>query len=184
MIVRILRAAASGALVVMLGGAALAQDAAAVYEARHDLMEENGKALRAIRDMIRGDAPYDAATVRAHAETIAANAGSTMTALFPEGSLTPDSEALPAIWEDWPAFAALAERLGVTASGLALAADNTGEAGAEQATASAAALMGAAPAPEAQTPQTAEDIGRLPAQEAFAMVADVCGACHADFRAE
>jgi cytochrome c556 len=47
--------------------------------------------------------------------------------LFPEGSIVGDSEALPAIWENWDAFVAIVET-GKTAATAGLAAAESGDA--------------------------------------------------------
>lgn len=47
--------------------------------------------------------------------------------LFPEGSIVGDSEALPAIWENWDAFVAIVET-GKTAAAAGLAAAESGDA--------------------------------------------------------
>lgn len=47
--------------------------------------------------------------------------------LFPEGSIVGDSEALPAIWENWDAFVAIVET-GKTAAADGLAAAESGDA--------------------------------------------------------
>ena len=49
--------------------------------------------------------------------------------LFPEGSIVGDSEALPAIWENWEAFTAIVET-GKTAAAAGLAAAEAGDAAA------------------------------------------------------
>ena len=49
-------------------------------------------------------------------------------ALFPEGSIVGDSEALPAIWENWETFVAIA-KAGEDAVAVALAAAEAGDAG-------------------------------------------------------
>ena len=48
-------------------------------------------------------------------------------ALFPEGSIVGDSEALPAIWENWETFVAIA-KAGEDAAAIALAAAEAGDA--------------------------------------------------------
>ncbi|WP_108659212.1 c-type cytochrome [Acuticoccus kandeliae] len=165
-------------LAVGLAAGALAQD---VVEARQDSMSAIGDAMKPLRPMFSGEATYDPATVRASADIVAEHAGAPLIALFPEGSRNPDSAALPAIWENWAEFEALANKLGVVAKGLALAADNT-EAAAPSGGASMGALMGAAPAPAPDAALTAEALGEKPAAEVFKMVGDTCGSCHSQFR--
>jgi cytochrome c556 len=49
--------------------------------------------------------------------------------LFPEGSIVGDSEALPAIWENWDAFIAIADA-GVAAAESGITAAQAGDAAA------------------------------------------------------
>ncbi|MEQ9258282.1 MAG: cytochrome c [Roseovarius sp.] len=118
---------------VVLGGAAIAGLAAAalahsgatgVVKERMDAMEAMSEAIKRIRPMMTGESSYDAAALRAAAETIASEAGATMTEKFPEGSGGHPSETLPRTWEEWDRFTALAEQLEMAATGLGLAAEN------------------------------------------------------------
>ena len=72
-------------------------------EERHELMEDVGKAAKAIGKMVRGEAEYDWATAQASLTTFTKVAGQ-FGELFPEGSDTGDTEAAPSIWEDRDGF--------------------------------------------------------------------------------
>ncbi|MCF3936190.1 cytochrome c [Acuticoccus sp. M5D2P5] len=161
-----------------LASVAVAQDP---VEARHEAMEEIGDANRPMRRMFSGEAAYDEATVRDSANLIASLAGDDLIALFPEGSGSPESDALPAIWENWAEFEELAMRLQTVAEGLALAAGNTEAAAANET--SMGALMGG-PAPAAETEITVQALAEMPASDVFEMLGDTCGACHSKFRAK
>ncbi len=167
---------------------------------RMEAMKEMGKAMKSVAPMMRGEADYSADTVRKAARTIADNAGSALTAHFPEGSIHGPSEALPAIWQDWDRFTALAEQMKVTAQGLERAAGNglggmgtgnngstgmgamMGQTGDGGMMGGNSTMMGNAGSPVMG--MTAEHIAQMPANGAFAMTARVCSACHGDFRAE
>ena len=140
------------------------------YEQRHDLMESMAGAMQSMGNMVRGIEPYDADKMRELAGTIADSGGDTLTALFPEGSMTPDGEALPAIWEDWEGFSTLAAKLTDAANALAEAADTP-------------------PAPPSAAPPepAAGGSGEAPAMDAGTALFGVgmsCKACHDDFRKE
>lgn len=164
---------------------------------RMEAMKEMGKAMKSVAPMMRGEADYDPDTVRQAAQAIARNAGDALTAHFPEGSIHGPSEALPAIWQDWDRFEALAMQLEVTAQGLEGAADNglggmgtgsggmgamMGQTGGGMMTGNTGMMMGNSGGPVVG--MSAEHIAQMPADGAFAMTAQVCSACHSDFRAE
>lgn len=67
--------------------------------ARQAAMKEDGKALRGAGEATGEDAVKIATTVLQNFTNFPA--------LFKEGSITPDSHALPVIWEQWDAFDAL-----------------------------------------------------------------------------
>lgn len=93
-----------------------------IISERQDAMKAQGGALRTISQMFRGQAAYDSAEMAEAAQTIAASSGQTTVDLFPEGSLSDDSDALPTIWEDPDGFAEIAMALQTAATGLADAA--------------------------------------------------------------
>ncbi|PWR02420.1 cytochrome C [Meridianimarinicoccus roseus] len=185
---------------VIAGAAALAHTGATgVVLERMEGMKAMGDAVQAVAPMMRGEREYDADALRRAAETIEAHSGNAMTDLFPEGSNGDPSEARDRIWTDWDSFVSLAEQLEVAARGLATAADNglaheqggmstgTMMGGSSMMGGPGNAMMGSGNGmmgggmPDAMT---AEDIGAMPADAAFAMTSQVCSACHTRFRAE
>jgi len=170
---------------------------------RMEAMKEMGEAMKSVAPMMRGEAQYRADTVRKAARTIADNAGNALTADFPEGSLHGPSEALPAVWQDWDRFEAIAQQLEVTARGLERAADNgigpmgdssngmgammgqsdSGDMGAMMGQSDAGTMM-MNNSGSSVMGMSADHIAQMPADGAFAMTAKVCSACHGDFRAE
>lgn len=147
----------------------VADESGDVNQQRHDLMESMGGAIQSMGNMLRGIEPYDAEKMRELAGRIAASGGDTMTALFPEGSMSPDGGALPAIWEDWDRFTTLAGNLVDAANAVAAAADNPPG------------------PPSAGPPDPASGGGEPQAMDAGMAVIQLgmsCGACHDDFRKE
>lgn len=94
---------------------------------RKNLMREDGGILRRASNLTGADAIAAMTTLRDNYSHIPA--------LFPEGSIVGDSEALPAIWENWDAFTAIAN------AGLAAAEGGIAAAEAGDAAAYAAALQ-------------------------------------------
>lgn len=84
---------------------------------RMEGMSALGKAMKALAGEAKSDAP-DPAVIAEAAAMLKAEAGETMLARFPEGSLQPASEALPMIWEEWDRFSDLANELTVRAEAL------------------------------------------------------------------
>ena len=72
--------------------------------------------------MMRGEVPYEIATVQQGAATIRAHAGGDMVKLFPEEAIPATSYAVPALWEQWQEFSDLADLLESQAFGLDIAA--------------------------------------------------------------
>ena len=106
--------------------AALAQDAFAppatpeeAVTLRQNLMREDGGILRSAGNLTGADAIAAMTTLRDNYSHIPA--------LFPEGSIVGDSEALPAIWENFDAFTAIADA-GVAAAEGGIAAAEAGDA--------------------------------------------------------
>lgn len=89
--------------------------------AREAMMKENGGILRQAGNLTGADAVAAMTTLRDNYSHIPA--------LFPEGSIVNGSEALPAIWENWEAFTAIADA-GVTAAEQGIAAAEAGDAAA------------------------------------------------------
>lgn len=161
-------------LAVSAGGLALSEAIAdehltGVAKERHDLMEGLAGAIGPMADMVRGIQPYDAERMRELAATIANSGGDALTSLFPEGSYDPAGDALPAIWEDWDRFVALAGNLVDAANAMAAAADIP-------------------PGPPSAGPPDPADGGGEPqamdAGMALVQLGMSCGACHDDFRKE
>lgn len=190
---------------VMLGGllaagfamSALAHSGATgVVKERMDAMKGMQEAVKRITPMVSGQATYDAGAVRSAAAEIAGHAGEAITSKFAEGTTGHPSEARPEIWSDWDQFQALADQLALTAQGLGLAAENglhgaggmmggtTGMMGGNTSgmMGSGSGMMGGT-MPMAGT-MTAEQIGQMPADGAFAMMTQTCSACHDRFRME
>ena len=89
---------------VLAVGAALAHEhATGVIAERMTAMKNMGRELKAIGDMIAGNAPFDVTGVIQHAHALHANCHRTIT-LFPRGSIDHHSKALPAIWEEPEVF--------------------------------------------------------------------------------
>ena len=92
--------------VVLIGAAAFAPPLVAgegPQHERHELMEDVGKAAKAVGAMLKGEAEYDWATAQQSLMTFRGVSGK-FGELFPEGSDTGDTEAAPAIWEDRDGF--------------------------------------------------------------------------------
>ncbi|MCW8907397.1 MAG: cytochrome c [Sedimenticola sp.] len=84
--------------------------ASGVVKQRMELMKSVGKEMKTIAAMVKGEQPLDAAKVREGAALIASRSGE-VEALFPRDSLMQPTEALPAIWDRWPEFSELTQRL-------------------------------------------------------------------------
>lgn len=123
----LVRLTVAGALAAGATIAAFAHSGAkGVVKQRMDAMGDIAEQMKLLGGMVQGKASYDAETASMAASVIAGHAEE-MPALFPEGSTDHPSEALPAIWTDWPRFEASARKLAVDAAALgnaAQAADN------------------------------------------------------------
>ena len=86
---------------------------------RQALMMEDGGILRTARNLSGAEAVAAMTTLRDNYSHIPA--------LFPEGSIVGDSEALPAIWENWETFTAIVDT-GLAAAEAGLAAAEAGDA--------------------------------------------------------
>lgn len=175
-----------------LGVAALAHSGATgVVKDRMQAMKEMQQAVKSVTPMMSGAATYDAAALRRAAEVFRRHSGAALTAKFPKGSAGAPSEALPAIWQDWDRFADLADTLGEMAEGLSRAAGN-GLHGPGGGTMGSGAMMGDNSMMGSGgmmmgnagglMRMSAAQIGRMPADGAFAMTTQVCAACHDRFR--
>lgn len=119
-------ALALAAFAVIGVATAIAQDAftppatpEAAVEMRQGLMKEDGGILRVAGNLSGAEAVAAMTTLRDNYSHIPA--------LFPEGSIVGSSKALPAIWENWDAFTAIAET-GQAAAEAGLAAAEAGDA--------------------------------------------------------
>ncbi len=110
---------AAFAVTMALSGAVFGQDDP--ISVRRALMKNNAAEATIAGQMLRGEAPYDATAAAAAMTQIAANAAK-IPSLFPEGSDTGDTNALPAIWQNFPDFEAHAAALGTAATAAAAAA--------------------------------------------------------------
>jgi cytochrome c556 len=118
---------------LLLGAIAFAQDTPTVVvdpaiatmtndqlvQARKDAMKQNGMTLRGA-GQLSGPEAVAAATVLLQNFV-------NLPALFKEGSITPDSKALPVIWEKWDDFKALLD-VGAASAAKAQAAATAGDA--------------------------------------------------------
>lgn len=86
---------------------------------RQALMREDGGILRSAGSLSGAEAVAAMTTLRDNYSHIPA--------LFPEGSIVGDSEALPAIWENWEAFTAIVDT-GVAAAEAGIVAAEAGDA--------------------------------------------------------
>jgi cytochrome c556 len=122
----------AGLAVLGLSAIAFAQDAVVdpaiatmsneqLVEARQAAMKEDGMLLRGAGEATGEDAVKAATTILQNFTNFPA--------LFKEGSITADSHALPAIWEQWDAFSGLLTK-GQTAAKDMLTAAQAGDAAA------------------------------------------------------
>ncbi len=79
----------------------LAQSSA--IQARKDILKTFGPASQGPGQMLRGDRPFDLATVQASLRVFAEGAPK-LVPLFPADSQTGDTRALPAIWQEKERF--------------------------------------------------------------------------------
>ena len=99
-------------VLLTMGSAAFAHSTATgIVKERMDSMKAIGKATKSIVAMMQGKQEYDAAAIATAAASIKDHSGEGLLTKFPEDSLDPPSEALPAIWEDWVTFKTLIEDL-------------------------------------------------------------------------
>lgn len=103
-----IRTALAGLLVVMISAGAASAQAPQIAQ-RQELMKGVGAAIGQIPPVMRNERPFDGAAMAAAANTIATNL-SNAKALYPAGSTSDASRALPAIWERKAEFDALFDR--------------------------------------------------------------------------
>lgn len=115
--------AAVALVAITAAGAALSHSGASgIVKERMDAMSAIAKGMKSVGAMMKGEAAYDAGTVKSAADEIAGHA-KMIPHMFPEGSNKKPSEALPAIWTDWDKFAKLAGSMETSAQDLAKAAE-------------------------------------------------------------
>jgi cytochrome c556 len=174
---------AGGLLVATL--AASHQGATGIVRERMDGMVAMRDTVRDLTPMMRGRTEYAREAVLDAAAALERHAGETMTALFPEGSDDAASYARAEIWQDWETFEAMAMRMEVVAGALAEAADNPpGSAMPEPVDNST--MMGGGPSMMGGGTATEPDpemLAQMPVDRVFTVAAQVCSACHTQFRA-
>ncbi len=84
--------------------------ATGVVKTRMEAMKDMGGRMKSLAAMVRGRAPFDAASAKEAADAIAAHARD-VPRLFPKGSRHGPSEAVEKIWSEWPQFTAEAKTL-------------------------------------------------------------------------
>ncbi len=157
-----------------------------VVKERMELMEAMGDAMDQVTAMMRGKISYEVAAVQSLATQIGDHGGDAITSLFPEGSLDPPTEALPAIWTDWESFEDLSAQLTDYASALAAAAGNDRAHGGGHAMMGGQGMMGGSDmmmTGQVAAP-SAENLAQMPPDAAFMQLAQTCSGCHEVFREE
>lgn len=86
-----------------------------VIKQRQTLLKQFGDVTKPVGGMLRGNVPFDLATVQAALDTYAKNT-KVLPTLFPPGSDTGDTAALPAVWQSHAEFLALYAKLGSDAT--------------------------------------------------------------------
>lgn len=108
-------------LVALNSGALAHSGATGVVKERMDAMKEMKDATKALAAMAKGEAPFTAPEAVRQAERVAALSAE-IPELFPDGSATGKSEALPEIWSRWSDFTSGAEAAAAKARAVAQAA--------------------------------------------------------------
>ncbi len=100
------------AAILLAAGAAVAHQGVTnpTVKARMDAMSTIGKHTKTLGLMVKGAAEFDAKTARQAAEEIAVHAARAPE-LFEAEVITPKSEALPEIWENYDDFTGIANEL-------------------------------------------------------------------------
>jgi cytochrome c556 len=115
-VVALIGALAAGA---MVGGATVALAQADVIKARQDNRKQAGAAMRAIKAVVDAKGPTAPAVAEAaKLKTLEA----AFVKMFPAGSGTGETKALPVIWTDWAGFEAASKASDVAYDKLAVAA--------------------------------------------------------------
>ncbi|WP_018391381.1 cytochrome c [Ancylobacter sp. FA202] len=113
MVRRLTAALAAGIITAIAATAVTAQ--ADVIKERQALLKQFGDATKPIGGMLRGSVPFDLAQVQAALDLYVKDA-KVLPTLFPAGSGTGDTEALPAIWTNKADFDARFAKLGSDAA--------------------------------------------------------------------
>jgi cytochrome c556 len=114
-------AAVLGTALVAGGVAQAADDPAAVVEYRGNVMKVLAGSISAIFQVLEGKASYPR-HMAAHAKALDA-AASVVLEIFPEGSVTAESRAMPEIWTDWARFEEAGKALQAASAELVAAAE-------------------------------------------------------------
>jgi cytochrome c556 len=109
--------AAVVAVTMAIGATAVVAQSDPIAE-RQKILKGMGAAVKDSGNMLKGAEPFDAAKVKAALEVVAADAAKLPT-LFPEGSGTGKTAALPRIWENKADFEARWAKLGKDATAAA-----------------------------------------------------------------
>lgn len=102
----------SGTAWYLVSGAHAQQD---VIKERQQLMKSNGDQVKPLAAIAKGEAPFSGDVVQQAAATMQANFEKAAM-LFPEGSTSDDSDALPVIWTRYEEFTSAMDDA-VTAAG-------------------------------------------------------------------
>ena len=171
--------------------------ATGIVKERMELMENIGTAMKTLNAIFKGERDYDPEAVRAAAAAIRDHAGENMTKLFPENSLDKPTETLPAVWQQWDEFEALAGALAAYSDALFKAADNArgpgagmmGQGQGQGMMGQGQGMMGQGMMGQGQGMMgaggpDAEALAAMPPDAAFMHTAQTCNACHTKFRAK
>lgn len=105
--------------ITVFASLAYAHDGATgVIKQRMDMMGEIAKAMKSIGQMVKGEVDYNSEVAIKAALEIEKHAKG-FPQLFPKGSTTNPSEALPVIWENWEEFNQLLEEMKAQSKSLA-----------------------------------------------------------------
>ena len=128
-----LAAGVAGACLIVAGVTLLtpiaeAQAPAQAIAVRKEAMKGNGAAARTLTQMVRGEQPWNQQAA-VQAATAINDTAKKIPSLFPPGSGTGDTNALPAIWEKNADFVAAAKKLEDASGAVLKAAQANDEAG-------------------------------------------------------
>ncbi|OMH31755.1 cytochrome c [Motiliproteus sp. MSK22-1] len=97
--------------------------ATGVVKERMDAMSAMGDAMEIMGDMVKGKRPFESSAFLEGAKAVIDHSAK-ITVLFPEGSLSAKSEALPKLWTEWDQFVVMVKRTEKEADKLAALAEN------------------------------------------------------------